>query len=120
MYAAVTPTGWIPRPPGGVPSAGADGETGARKGLRKELGERSPDAGTDEGDDLAAALGETDAPQGGPDHLSLNPPSHGRSLGATALAPRPHAAPHWRRSGWCSGAAMWRRAFPRECVLKGM
>ncbi|MCW2713678.1 MAG: hypothetical protein JWN88_725 [Frankiales bacterium] len=52
---------------GGLPSAGADGETGAREQLRKDLGERSPDAGTEEGDSLeqAAAIGETDDPQGG-------------------------------------------------------
>ena len=55
-----------PGPPGGVPS-GADGETGAREELRKRLGERPADAGTEGGDDLeqAAALGETDDPQGG-------------------------------------------------------
>ncbi len=51
-----------PGPLGGVPSAGADGETGARERLRKDLGERSADAGTEDGDDLeqAAAVGETD------------------------------------------------------------
>jgi hypothetical protein len=32
---------------GGVPSAGADGETEAREELRKDLGERSDDAGTE-------------------------------------------------------------------------
>ncbi len=52
---------------GGVPSAGADGETGAREQLRKDLGERSQDTGDETGDDLeqAAAIGETDDPQGG-------------------------------------------------------
>ena len=52
---------------GGMPGAGADGETGAREQLRKDLGERSPDMGTEAGDDLeqAAAIGETDDPQGG-------------------------------------------------------
>ena len=52
---------------GGLPGAGADGETGAREQLRKDLGERSPQTGTEEGDDLeqAAAIGETDDPQGG-------------------------------------------------------
>ena len=52
---------------GGLPGAGADGETGAREALRKDLGERAPDLGTEAGDDLeqAAAIGETDDPQGG-------------------------------------------------------
>jgi hypothetical protein len=52
---------------GGLPGAGADGETGAREALRKDLGERSPQMGTEDGDDLeqAAAIGETDDPQGG-------------------------------------------------------
>ena len=52
---------------GGLAGAGADGETGAREALRKDLGERSPEMGTEEGDDLeqAAAIGETDDPQGG-------------------------------------------------------
>jgi hypothetical protein len=52
---------------GGMPGAGADGETGARERLRTDLGERSPDMGTEAGDDLeqAAAIGETDDPQGG-------------------------------------------------------
>ncbi len=56
-----------PGPLGGVPAAGADGETGAREQLRKDLGERSPDSGTEDGDELeqAAALGETDDPQDG-------------------------------------------------------
>lgn len=52
---------------GGVPAAGADGVTGAREDLRKDLGERSPEMGSEGGDDLeqAAAIGETDDPQGG-------------------------------------------------------
>jgi hypothetical protein len=52
---------------GGLPGAGADGETGAREALRKDLGERSPQMGTEDGDDLeqAADIGETDDPQGG-------------------------------------------------------
>ena len=52
---------------GGMPAAGADGQTGAREQLRKDLGERTPDLGTEEGGDLeqAAAIGETDDPQGG-------------------------------------------------------
>ena len=52
---------------GGLPGAGADGETGAREQLRKDLGERSSDMGTEAGADLeqAAAIGETDDPQGG-------------------------------------------------------
>ncbi len=56
-----------PGPLGGVPGAGADGETGAREELRKDLGERPVDAGTETGDDLdqAAAIGEIDDPQGG-------------------------------------------------------
>jgi hypothetical protein len=37
---------------GGLAGAGADGETGAREQLRKDLGERPADAGTDEGSDL--------------------------------------------------------------------
>lgn len=36
---------------GGVPAAGADGSTEAREQLRKDLGERSDDAGTEQGDD---------------------------------------------------------------------
>lgn len=32
---------------GGLPGAGADGETAAREQLRKDLGERSEDAGTE-------------------------------------------------------------------------
>ncbi|HVM28950.1 MAG TPA: hypothetical protein VM433_14930 [Mycobacteriales bacterium] len=52
---------------GGLAGAGADGETGAREQLRKDLDERPSDAGTEEGGDLeqAAAIGETDDPQGG-------------------------------------------------------
>ena len=52
---------------GGLAGAGADGETGAREQLRKDLGERSSEMGTEAGDDLeqAAAIGETDDPQGG-------------------------------------------------------
>jgi hypothetical protein len=52
---------------GGVPAAGADGQTGAREALRSELGERSPQAGTEDATSLeqAAALGPTDDPQGG-------------------------------------------------------
>jgi hypothetical protein len=52
---------------GGVPLAGADGDTASREALRKDLGERAPDAGTEEGGGLeqAAAVGETDDPQGG-------------------------------------------------------
>ena len=49
---------------GGMPSAGADGETGAREALRKDLGERSPEMGTEEGGELElpAAIGEADDP----------------------------------------------------------
>jgi hypothetical protein len=52
---------------GGLAGAGADGETGAREQLRVDRGERSAGLGTEAGDDLeqAAALGETDDPQGG-------------------------------------------------------
>lgn len=52
---------------GGLPGAGADGQTEARERLRQDLGERSPDAGTEDGSSLeqAAAIGETDDPQGG-------------------------------------------------------
>ena len=52
---------------GGLPGAGADGETGAREQLRKDLGERDGSQGTEQGGDLeqAAAIGETDDPQGG-------------------------------------------------------
>lgn len=73
----------VPTPPGGVrgvdavdsmdsePGAGtttgADGQTAAREQQRKDTGQRSPAAGTEEGDDLAqtAALGATDDPAGG-------------------------------------------------------
>ena len=53
--------------PGHGTTTGADGETGAREQLRKDLGERPPGAGTEEGDDLeqGAALGATDDPEGG-------------------------------------------------------
>lgn len=48
---------------GGMPSAGADGETGAREQLRKDLGERHEDAGEDTGGALAQGqLGDTDDP----------------------------------------------------------
>ena len=52
---------------GGLAGAGADGETGAREQLRKDLGERDAGLGEDSGGDLeqAAAVGETDDPQGG-------------------------------------------------------
>lgn len=52
---------------GGVPAAGADGQTAAREELRKDLGERGGNAGTegDTGLSQAAALGETDDPRGG-------------------------------------------------------
>jgi hypothetical protein len=42
---------------------GADGDTAAREALRRDLGERRPEAGDETGDDLeqAAALGETDS-----------------------------------------------------------
>jgi hypothetical protein len=60
---------------GGMPAAGADGETGAREQLRQDLGERGPGAGTEQGGDLeqTAALGATDDPQGG----SLQPGGQG-------------------------------------------
>ena len=53
--------------PGHGTTTGADGETAAREGLRQDLGERSEGTGTEAGDDLeqAAAIGETDDPQGG-------------------------------------------------------
>ncbi len=78
-----TPREHVPTPPGGVRGAdqvdamdaepghgtttGADGDTAAREALRKDLGERPQDAGTEDGDDLeqGAAVGETDDPQGG-------------------------------------------------------
>jgi hypothetical protein len=48
---------------GGVPAAGADGSTAAREQLRAGLGERSPDAGREDGDALAQnELGATDDP----------------------------------------------------------
>jgi hypothetical protein len=48
---------------GGMPSAGADGETGAREQLRKDLGERPADAGEDTGTPLEQSpLGATDDP----------------------------------------------------------
>jgi hypothetical protein len=52
---------------GGMPAAGADGQTAAREQLRKDLGERPADADTEAGDELeqAAATGEIDDPQGG-------------------------------------------------------
>lgn len=52
---------------GGLPGGGADGETAAREDLRASLGERSATAGREDGVDLeqAAAVGETDDPQGG-------------------------------------------------------
>ena len=52
---------------GGLPGAGADGETEAREALRKNLGERAGALGEETGGDLeqAAAVGETDDPQGG-------------------------------------------------------
>ena len=52
---------------GGLPGGGADGETAAREQLREDLGERSSAAGREQGGDLeqAAAVGETDDPQGG-------------------------------------------------------
>ena len=52
---------------GGVPAAGADGVTAEREQLRKDLGERAAGQGEETGADLeqAAAVGETDDPQGG-------------------------------------------------------
>jgi hypothetical protein len=52
---------------GGLPGGGADGETAAREDLRTSLGERAATAGREDGDSLeqAAAIGETDDPQGG-------------------------------------------------------
>ena len=48
---------------GGMPSAGADGETAAREQLRKDLGERPADAGEDTGSPLEQSpLGATDDP----------------------------------------------------------
>ena len=53
--------------PGHGTTTGADGETGAREQLRKDLGERAASTGTEEGDDLeqGAALGAIDDPEGG-------------------------------------------------------
>jgi hypothetical protein len=53
--------------PGHGTTTGADGDTGAREQLRKDLGERAASTGTEEGDDLeqGAALGATDDPEGG-------------------------------------------------------
>ncbi len=53
--------------PGHGTTSGADGDTAAREQMRKDLGERSADADTEGGDALeqAAAIGETDDPQGG-------------------------------------------------------
>jgi hypothetical protein len=52
---------------GGLAGGGADGETGAREQLRKDLGERDASLGAEEGGELeqTAAVGETDDPQGG-------------------------------------------------------
>jgi hypothetical protein len=52
---------------GGVPGAGADGQTAAREQLREDLGERASTAGRETGEDLeqSARLGQTDDPQGG-------------------------------------------------------
>ena len=52
---------------GGLAGGGADGQTAAREQQRIDLGERSPEMGTEAGSDLeqAAAIGETDDPQGG-------------------------------------------------------
>jgi hypothetical protein len=48
---------------GGVPAAGADGSTGAREQLRKDLGERPGDAEEDTAGALAQNdLGQTDDP----------------------------------------------------------
>ena len=53
--------------PGHGTTTGADGESAAREQLRQDLGERSPQTGTERGDDLeqAAAGAATDDPQGG-------------------------------------------------------
>ena len=52
---------------GGVPGGGADGQTAAREQQRRDLGERAESTGDETGGDLeqAAAIGETDDPQGG-------------------------------------------------------
>jgi hypothetical protein len=48
---------------GGMPAAGADGQTGAREQLRKDLGERAADAGEQTAGPLEQApLGATDDP----------------------------------------------------------
>jgi hypothetical protein len=59
---------------GGMPAAGADGQTEAREQLRKDLGERGPQAGTEDGTSLeqGGTVGETDDPDSG----SLGP--HGQ------------------------------------------
>lgn len=48
-------------------TSGADGDTAAREQLRADLGERSADAGREDGDDLeqGGALGDTDDPASG-------------------------------------------------------
>jgi hypothetical protein len=53
--------------PGEGTTTGADGQTPAREALRKDLGERRPDAGEESDDELeqGAAVGPTDDPQGG-------------------------------------------------------
>jgi hypothetical protein len=53
--------------PGHGTTTGADGQTPAREALRKDLGERRPDADeeSDDGLEQGAAVGETDDPQGG-------------------------------------------------------
>jgi hypothetical protein len=53
--------------PGHGTTTGADGQTPAREALRKDLGERRPDADEESDDALeqGAAVGETDDPQGG-------------------------------------------------------
>jgi deoxyribodipyrimidine photolyase-related protein len=76
---------------GGMPGAGADGETGAREQLRKDLGERSPDMGTEAGDDLeqAAAIGRDRRPAGRVDPGARQPTCVARSgLQADAMTTR--------------------------------
>jgi hypothetical protein len=52
-----------PGPGGGGPGVGADGETAAREQMRKDLGERRPDAGEDTANALEQdELGATDDP----------------------------------------------------------
>lgn len=53
--------------PGHGTTRGADGDTAAREQQRKDQGERSASAGTEDGGSLeqAGALGATDDPQGG-------------------------------------------------------